>query len=108
MGVRPGHILSEINDTKISTKEFMNYLQAVNITSEDIKEKGKDRIVNEVLTNYISEKIIYIETIEKGIQLTDASLKNILISDAEFQDKGKFLRTKYDNQSDGPQHKMAI
>ena len=90
------NVIAEINDTKISTKEFMNYLQAVNITSEDIKEKGKDRIVNEVLTNYISEKIIYIETIEKGIQLTDASLKNILISDAEFQDKGKFLRTKYE------------
>ncbi len=90
------NVIAEINDTKISTKEFMNYLQAVNITSEDIKEKGKDRIVNEVLTNYISEKIIYIETIEKGIQLTDASLKDILISDAEFQDKGKFLRTKYE------------
>ncbi len=90
------NVIAEINDTKISTKEFMNYLQAVNITSEDIKEKGKDRIVNEVLTNYISEKIIYIETIEKGIQLTDASLKDILISDTEFQDKGKFLRTKYE------------
>ena len=90
------NVIAEINETKISTKEFMDYLQAVNITREEIQNKGKEKIINEVLTNYISEKIIFIETKEKGIQLTDSSLKEILVNDKEFQKDGKFLRTKYE------------
>ena len=90
------NVIAEINETKISTKEFMDYLRAVNITREEIQNKGKEKIINEILTNYISEKIIFIETKEKGIQLTDSSLKKILISDEEFQKDGKFLRTKYE------------
>ncbi len=90
------NVIAEINETKISTKEFMDYLQAVNITKEEIQNKGKKKIVNEILTNYISEKIIFIETEEKGIQLTDASLGKILKSDKGFQKDGKFLRTKYE------------
>jgi len=90
------NVIAEINETKISTKEFMDYLRAVNITREEIQNKGKEKIINEVLTNYISEKIIFIETKEKGIRLTDSSLKKILMSDKEFRKDGKFLRTKYE------------
>ena len=90
------NVIAEINKTKISTKEFMDYLQAINITRKEIEAKGKEQIINEILTNYISEKIISIETKEKGIQLTDSSLKEILISDKEFQKDEKFLRTKYE------------
>ena len=90
------NVIAEINETKISTKEFMDYLRAINITREEIQNKGKEKIINEVLTNYISEKIIFIETKEKGIRLTDSSLKEILVNDKEFQKDGKFLRTKYE------------
>ena len=90
------NVIAEINKTKISTKEFMDYLQAINITRKEIEAKGKEQIINEILTNYISEKIISIETKEKGIQLTDSSLKEILTSDKEFQKDEKFLRTKYE------------
>ena len=90
------NVIAEINETKISTKEFMEYLRAVNINRNDLEQKGKEELINEILTNYISEKIIFIETKEKGIQLTDASLKKILMSDKEFQKDGKFLRTKYE------------
>ena len=90
------NVIAEINNNKISTKEFMEYLQAVNITRTEIQNKGKEKIINEVLTNYISEKIIEMETIKKGVRLTDAALKEILISDDEFKKDGKFLRTKYE------------
>tara|TARA_Y100001970_G_C14234557_1_gene860933 strand:+ start:1219 stop:2673 length:1455 start_codon:yes stop_codon:yes gene_type:complete len=90
------NVIAEINDTKVTTKEFMEYLQAINITQDDIKKRGKEKLINEVLTNYISEKIISIETKEKGIQLTDLSLKEILTSDKDFRKDGKFLRTKYE------------
>ena len=90
------NVIAEINEHKISTKEFMEYLQEINLSRDEIKKKGKEVIINEVLTNYISEKIISIETKEKGILLTDTSLKNILISDDGFKKNGKFLRTKYE------------
>ena len=78
------NVIAEINETKISTKEFIEYLRAVNINRNDLEQKGKERLINEILTNYISEKIIFIETKEKGIQLTDP-FKKILMSDKEFQ-----------------------
>ena len=90
------NVIAEINQTKISTKEFMEYLQAVKITKDEIKNKGKENLINEILTNYISERIILMEREEKGIQITDVSLKNILVSDEEFKKEGKFLRTKYE------------
>ena len=90
------NVIAEINDTKIGTKDFMNYLQSVKITNDEIKNTGKEKIINQILTNYISEKIISIETKDKGIDLTDLSLKRILTSDKEFQKDGKFVRTKYE------------
>ena len=90
------NVLAEINETKISTKEFIEYLQGINITKQEMQDKGKEKLINDVLTNYISEKIILIETEQKGISLTDLSLKEILISDKEFSKDGNFLRTKYE------------
>ncbi len=90
------NIIVEINDNKISTKEFMNFLRAINITKEDIQQKGKEKLINEILTNYISEKIVMIETKEKGIRLSNSSIKEILISDEEFRKDNKFMRTKYE------------
>ncbi len=90
------NVIVEINETKVSTKEFMDYLKAINISRDEIEKKGKEKLINEILTNYVSEKIISIETKEKGIRLTDSSLKEILISDKEFSKDGKFLRTKYE------------
>ena len=90
------NVIVEINETKVSTKEFMDHLQTLNISRDEIEKKGKEKLINEILTNYVSEKIISIETKEKGIRLTDSSLKEILISDKEFNRDGKFLRTKYE------------
>ena len=90
------NVIAEINNTKISTKEFIEYLQKINITREELDSRGKEEIINEILTNYISEKIITIETEEKGILLTDNSLKKILVSDEGFKKDGKFTRTKYE------------
>ena len=35
------NIVAEINDEKISTQEFVNYLRTVNITYEDMEKVGK-------------------------------------------------------------------
>ena len=90
------NVIVEINKDKISSKEFVNYIQKVQLTNEEIKKFGKSKIFDDVLTNYISEKIISIETEKKGLVLTDKSLREIIFSDKNFQKNEKFSETKYE------------
>ena len=90
------NIVAEINDEKISTQEFVNYLRTVNITYEDMEKVGKFNLLERILTNYISEKIVAIESDKMGFQLSDRSLLNTLANDKKFQKDGKFSETKYE------------
>ena len=90
------NILVEINNEKISSKEFITYIQKIDLTKKEIENIGKSKILDDMLSNYISEKIISIEGKNKGIQLSDSSLKNILLVDKNFQKDEKFSRTKYE------------
>ena len=90
------NIVAEINDEKISTQEFVNYLRTVNITYEDMERVGKYNLLERVLTNYISEKIVAIESKKKGFQLSDKSLFGKLSNDKRFQKDGKFSETRYE------------
>ena len=90
------NIVAEINDEKISTQEFVNYLRTVNITYEDMERVGKYNLLERVLTNYISEKIVAIESKKKGFQLSDKSLFGKLSNDKKFQKDGKFSETSYE------------
>ena len=65
------NILVEINDEKITTQEFIAFVQKINLSSKEIERVGKDRIFDEILANYISEKIIAKEAKQKGILLND-------------------------------------
>ncbi len=90
------NVLVEINKEKVNLKEFITYLQKINITQKDLDSNGKSKLIDDILTNYISEKIIEIEAKKMGIQLSDEALKNILISDKAFSKDNKFSRTKYE------------
>ena len=90
------NVLVEINDEKISSKEFITYIQKIELTKKDIESMGKSQIFDEMLTNYISEKIINIESKKKGLQLTDTGLGQILIKDKTFEKDNEFSRTKYE------------
>ena len=55
------NVLVEINDEKISSKEFITYIQKIQLSKKEIENIGKSKIFDDILTNYISEKIIDIE-----------------------------------------------
>ena len=59
------NVLVEINDEKISTKEFITYIQKIKLSKKEIENIGKSKILDHILTNYISEKIINIESKKK-------------------------------------------
>ncbi len=90
------NIVAQINNEKITTKEFVDYLQRVNITNEQIEKVGKLNLLQRILTNYISEKIISIESNKKGFHLSDKSLYSKLLSDKKFLKEGEFSETKYE------------
>jgi len=90
------NVIVEINEKKINLKEFITYLQKINLSKEEIDKIGKSKLIDDILSNYISEKIIEIETEKKGIQLTDQGLMEILINDKNFHKDNKFSRTKYE------------
>ena len=90
------NVIVEINEKKINLKEFITYLQKINLSKEEIDKIGKSKLIDDILSNYISEKIIEIETEKKGIQLTNQSLMEILINDKNFHKDNKFSRTKYE------------
>ena len=89
------NVLVEINDEKVNSDEFVNYLQKINLSDVEIKNINKTNLLDDILTNYISEKIIEIEYKKKGIQITDEALKEIIVSDKEFKKDDRFSRTKY-------------
>ncbi len=90
------NVLAEINNERISSKEFISYIQKIELSKEQVENFGKSQILENILSNYLSEKIIEIESENKGIKLTDKSLKNIIISDKSFQRDNKFLRVEYE------------
>ena len=90
------NIVAEINDEKISTQEFVNYLRTVNITYEEMEKVGKLNLLERVLTNYISEKIVAIESNKMGFQLSDRSLFRKLANDKKFQKDVEFSETRYE------------
>ena len=90
------NVLAEINDETISSKEFISYIQKIELSKEQVENFGKSQILENILSNYLSEKIIEIESRKKGIKLTDKGLKNIIISDKSFQRDDKFLRVEYE------------
>ena len=90
------NIIAEINDETISSKEFISYIQKIELSKEQVENFGKSQILENILSNYLSEKIIEIESKKKGIILTDKALKDIIISDKSFQKDKKFLRVEYE------------
>ena len=61
------NIIAEINDETISSKEFISYIQKIELSKEQVENFGKSQILENILSNYLSEKIIEIESKKKGI-----------------------------------------
>ena len=90
------NIIATIDSKKISTQEFINYLNRVNLTEEESKNLGKSNLVEEILSDFIGRKIIELEVEKLGIVVSDKSLKNIIVNNSLFEKNGKFSRTKYE------------
>ncbi len=90
------NIIATINDEKISTKDFMDYLARLNIPDKERQNLSKNNILDKILEDYIGRKVIQLEVKNFGIKVNDNSLKNIIINNKLFFKNNKFSRTAYE------------
>ena len=90
------NVIATIDSKKISTQEFMNYLNKLELNNEQIKNLPKTNLVEEILSQYIGKKVMSLEIEKLGIVLSDNSLRDIIKNDELFKKEKKFSRTEYE------------
>ena len=90
------NILVSIDSEKISTQEFTNYLNRLNLTEEQRKNINKTDLLEKIISEYIGKKIIDLEIKDMNIDVSDKALKNIIVNDKTFYKDGKFSRIAYE------------
>ena len=82
----------KINDEKISTQEFTNFLKN-NMTS---KEPLEDDLIDRLLSSFIGEKLLIEEMNNFDIHVSENSLGSIIRNEKIFKKNNQFSRTEYE------------
>ncbi len=90
------NVIATIDSKKVSTQEFVNYLNRLNLNENQIKNLPKTDLVEKVLSEYIGRKVMALEIESSGITINDNSLRDIIRNDTLFFKNGKFSRTEYE------------
>ncbi len=89
--------LGKINNFNISTQDFMDHLRSSRIEEKLIKENLNNNILEELLTQMISKKLIDLEIKDFNIIVSEKALVNKLKKNKEFLDEKKnFSRIEYE------------
>jgi len=89
--------IAKINNYNVSTKEFVIHLNNSDLTSESIKKKLKENILEEELINLIQKKIIDLEIKNLNLFISEEALVKIIKNNKIFQnEEGQFSRLKYE------------
>jgi len=90
------NIIAKIDSEKVSTRDFAEYLNRLNLNDQQIKDLKKTDLIQKILSEYIGRRIINLEMEDLGIVLSDSSLKDIIVNDKTFFKDKKFSRTEYE------------
>ena len=90
------NVIASIDSEKISTQDFVAYLNRMNLNKEQIKDLPKTDLVEQILSEFIGRKVMTLEIKKLGIDINDNSLINIIKNDKLFFKNGKFSRTEYE------------
>ena len=75
--------MAYIENEKISTQEFVNYLERLNLNEENRKFKETD-MMERILESTLG-KIMMMEIQNLNINISDSSLREFIINDKTFQ-----------------------
>jgi len=90
------NILATIESEKISAQNFVQYVNRLNLNEEQRKNLNKTKLLDKILSDYVGKKIVALEIENQGVNLSNKSLKEIIVADETFQKDNKFSRTKYE------------
>jgi len=90
------NILATIDSEKISAQSFSQYVNRLNLSEKQRSNLSKTDLLDKILSEYVGKKIIVLEIKDQGINLSNRSLKEIIINDEIFAEDSKFSRTKYE------------
>ncbi len=87
----------KINNTNISTQEFIDYINSSNIPQESIRENLDNNIIEELLSGLISRTLIELEVIDYKVIVSEKTLLKKITNNKNFVDEdGNFQRMKYE------------
>ena len=90
------NVVAKIDSQKISTRDFVNYLNILNLSEQERKNLPKTDLAEKILSDYIGKKVLLLELEDLNVALDDVSLKEIIINDKTFFKNDKFSRTEYE------------
>ena len=90
------NVIATVDSNKISTQEFVNYINRLNLKENQIKNLSKTDLVEQILSDYIGKKVMSLEIEKIGVVVSDNALRDLIKNDKSFFRDGKFSRTEYE------------
>ena len=90
------NVVAKIDSEKVSTRDFVNYLNALDLSDQERKNLPKTDLIERILSDYIGKKVLVLELEDLNVVLENTSLKEIIINDKTFFKDNKFSRTEYE------------
>ena len=90
------NVVATVDSNKISTQEFVNYINRLNLNEEQVKNLSKTDLVEQILSDYIGKKVMSLEIEKLGVIVSDNALRDIIKNDKSFFKDDKFSRTEYE------------
>ena len=90
------NVIATVDSKKISTQEFINYINQLNLNEKQIKNLSKTDLIEQILSDYIGKKVMSLEIEKLGIVVNDNALRDMLKNDKTFFKDNKFSRTEYE------------
>ena len=89
--------VAKINESNISTQDFINHINRSNIPDETIRKNLDKNILEELLSTLISSSLLDLEIEDFDIKITKEILSKKIKADKNFlNEKGNFDRMKYE------------
>ena len=89
--------IAKINNTNISTQDFMDYLNQSGLSQQVIKENIDKNVIEELLSSLVSMTLLDLEIKDLDLVVTKEVIAKKLKQNKNFQDEnGNFQRTLYE------------
>ena len=104
----------KINESNVSTEEFIDYLNNSGIPQKTIRENLNNNIIEELLSGLVSTKILDLEIREYDLIISKETLLKMIKKNKNFlDDQGNFQRLKYEkflleNNQSAPQFELRL